>query len=125
MKICIKELGITDLETVTVDLLAGENRKPPYNESINVSGQTPALQMENGKLLTEVTAICEYLNDKYNGDLFGSTPEERAEVHMWNRRIDFNLEMPIFNGCWYFGKGMGGKNVSLVLINSVPFHYQN
>lgn len=41
--------------------------------------------------------ICEYLNDKYNGNLFGKTLEEKAETRMWLRRIDFNLEVGCLN----------------------------
>lgn len=104
VKIVMKELGVKDIELVNVDLLGGENRKEPYLK-VNPAGQSPALELDNGSIIAEVTVICEYLNDKYNGDLFGKTTEEKAETRMWLRRIDFNLEMPIFGG-FRFAEGL-------------------
>lgn len=48
-----------------------------------------------------LVVICEYLDEKFPNvgeELYGKTIEEKAEVRMWLRRIDFNLEMPILNG---------------------------
>jgi len=102
----MKELGgCSDIERVTLDLNKNDQRSAPYITEVNPAGQSPALLLDNGKVLTEVTVISEYLNDKYNGSLFGSTAEEKAETRMWLRRIDFNLEMPIFNG-FRFGEGL-------------------
>ncbi|HEX7885228.1 MAG TPA: glutathione S-transferase N-terminal domain-containing protein, partial [Phenylobacterium sp.] len=55
----IAEKGL-DIERVDVDLLGGENRREPYL-SINPAGQMPALVLDSGASVTEVTAICEYL----------------------------------------------------------------
>jgi len=102
----MKELGgCPEIEKVNVDLMGGANRQAPYNTEVNPAGQTPALLLDNGKVLSEVTVISEYLNDIYSGSLFGSTPEEKAETRMWLRRIDFNLEMPTFNG-YRFAEGL-------------------
>jgi glutathione S-transferase len=52
--------------------------------------------------VTEITAICEYLDEKFPGQsLIGSTPEERAEARMWARRIDLNILEPMANGFRY------------------------
>lgn len=92
------EKGLS-LPTVDVDLMGGENRKPPYNDSVNKAGQTPALQLEDGRTITEITVICEYLEEKHpTPALIGSTPEERAETRMWTRRIDLNICEPLANG---------------------------
>ncbi|MDP7577768.1 MAG: glutathione S-transferase C-terminal domain-containing protein, partial [Pseudomonadales bacterium] len=55
--------------------------------------------LDDGSYLAEITAICEYLDDK-NGssDLIGKTPEERAETRMWVRRIDLQILEPLANG---------------------------
>ena len=91
------EKGIA-LELEQIDLMAGENRKEPFL-SKNPSGQSPALQLDNGSYITEITAICEYLDEKFPGrSLLGSTPEERAETRMWTRRIDLNIVEPGANG---------------------------
>ena len=94
------EKGIT-LELEQIDLMAGENRKEPFI-SKNPTGQSPALQLDNGGYITEITAICEYLDEKFPGkSLLGGTPEERAETRMWTRRIDLNIVEPMANGFRY------------------------
>jgi glutathione S-transferase len=88
-----------NLETVQVDLMAGENRQPPYNDSVNRAGQTPALALESGQVISEITVICEDLEEKHPSPaLIGTTPEERAETRMWTRRIDLNVCEPMANG---------------------------
>jgi len=92
------EKGLT-LETVEVDLMGGENRRPPYAETVNPAGQTPALVLDDGTVIAEITVICEYLEERYpTPALIGATPEERAETRMWTRRIDLNICEPLANG---------------------------
>jgi glutathione S-transferase len=92
------EKGLS-LPVVDVDLMGGENRKPPYTEAVNPAGQTPALALDDGQTITEITVICEYLEEKHpTPALIGTTPEERAETRMWTRRIDLNICEPLANG---------------------------
>jgi glutathione S-transferase len=66
----------------------------------------PALELDDGTVLAEITAICEYLDEKYpGGSLIGTTPEERAQTRMWVRRIDLNILEPMANGFRY-GEGL-------------------
>ena len=82
-----------------VDLMKGENRQPPYAEKVNVAGQMPALELEDGTVICEITAICEYLEEvSPQPSLIGITPEERAETRMWTRRIDLNIVEPLAGG---------------------------
>ena len=98
VRMFMAEKGL-DIPTVPVDLMGGENRRPPYNSEINVAGQTPALELDDGARITEITVICEYLEEKHpSPPLVGSTPEERAETRMWVRRIDLNICEPLTNG---------------------------
>ena len=98
VRMFMAEKGI-DLPKVDIDLRAGENRKPPYSDKINVAGQTPALELADGATITEITVICEYLEEKHPAPaLIGTTPEERAETRMWTRRIDLNICEPLANG---------------------------
>ena len=100
VKMFMAEKGI-DLPRVEVNLMGGENRQAPYTNK-NPSGQTPALELDNGDILAEITAICEYLDEKHpNPPLIGATPEERAETRMWTRRIDLNIVEPMANGFRY------------------------
>lgn len=88
-----------DLDLVPVDLMAGENRRGPYNTDINVAGQLPALQLESGEIICEITAICEYLEEIHpDPPLIGRDPVERAETRMWTRRVDLNVAEPMGYG---------------------------
>ena len=94
------ELGV-DLTLEDVDLMAGENRQAEYL-SKNPSGQSPALELDDGTIIAEITTICEYLDDITEGKtLVGNTPEERAHTHMWTRRVDLNICEPMANGFRY------------------------
>lgn len=101
VRMFMKEKGI-ELPKVEIDLRGGENRREPYL-SKNPFGQMPALELDDGTMLTEVTAICEYLDDVHRDtpSLIGATPEQRAETRMWTRRVDLNVCEPMANGFRY------------------------
>jgi len=95
-----------EVPRVEVDLLGGENRREPYLK-INPSGQCPALELDDGSVLAEITAICEYIDEvkKDTPSLIGDTAEERAKTRMWVRRIDLNIVEPGANG-FRFAEGL-------------------
>ena len=100
VKMFMHEKGI-ELPYVEVDLMQGENRKEPFLAK-NPAGQLPVLELDDGSCLAEITALCEYLDEKFpGGSLIGTTPEERAETRMWTRRVDLNVCEPIANGFRY------------------------
>ncbi len=96
------ERGITGIGVQTVDIRGGENRQADYLAK-NPTGTTPALQLDDGSYLTEITAICEYLDEiaPPGPSLIGSTAQERAETRMWTRRIDLGIIEPLANGFRY------------------------
>ena len=100
VRMFIAEIGI-DIETIEIDLMGGENRQDAYLKK-NPSGQLPALQLDDGSFLAEITVICEYL-DELNGhtNLIGINPQERAETKMWTRRVDLQIIEPLTNGFRY------------------------
>jgi glutathione S-transferase len=102
VRMFMAERGVSGIPTETIDLRGGENRREPYL-SRNPSGQCPALALDNGMVLAEITAICEYLDEigPPGGTLIGATPEERAETRMWARRIDLHVLEPMANGFRY------------------------
>jgi len=101
VKMFMAEKGI-DLDRIDVDLRAGENRREPYVTSVNPSGQTPALELDDGSHVTEITAICEYLEENTpQPPLIGTNPEERAATRMWTRRMDIKVCEPMANGFRY------------------------
>src|SRR3546814_4058489 len=92
VKLFMAEKGI-EMPEVSVDLRGGENRRAPYNVDVNPAGQTPALELDDGSFLSEITAICEYLEERFpETPLIGTTAEERANTRMWTRRIDRSEE---------------------------------
>ena len=95
------ERGI-DLPKTRVDLRGGENRQAPYLAK-NPAGQLPALELDDGSVLAEITAICEYLDEvgPAGTTLIGATPVERAQTRMWTRRIDLNIVEPMAAGFRY------------------------
>ena len=100
VRMFIAELGL-DIETIEMDLMVGENRQEEHLKR-NPSGQSPTLELEDGSFLSEITAICEYLDEKQgNTDLMGKTPEERASTRMWTRRVDLQIIEPLTTGFRY------------------------
>jgi glutathione S-transferase len=98
------EKGI-EMPKQAVDLRKGENREADHLKR-NPHGQMPTLELDDGSYLSEITAICEYLEEKTpKPAMIGSTPEERAECRMWTRRVDLNIAEPLANG-YRFGEGL-------------------
>ena len=104
VRMFMAERGI-EIPRQEVDLRGGENRQPAYTAKVPF-GQLPALELDDGTVISEITAICEYLDEKTPGQsLMGATPEQRAETRMWVRRLDLNIIEPIGNG-FRFSEGL-------------------
>ncbi|MDO9707276.1 glutathione S-transferase family protein [Paracraurococcus lichenis] len=104
VRMFMAERGV-EIPKTTIDLRGGENRRPPYLAK-NPAGQLPCLELDDGTVLAEITAICEYLDEIAPGpSLIGNTPRERAETRMWVRRIDLNIIEPMTNG-FRFSQGL-------------------
>jgi glutathione S-transferase len=89
------------IPSTEIDLMKGDNRKEPYLAK-NPHGQMPALELDDGSCVNEITAICEYLEDTHPSPaLIGATAKEKAETRMWTRRIDLNICEPLANGFRY------------------------
>ena len=90
-----------DIPLIELDLLAANNRKPPYTDK-NPGAQMPALELDDGTVIGETVAICEYLEDLNPAPvLIGSTPKEKAEHRQWQRRIELNITENMYNGFRY------------------------
>ena len=89
VRMFMAEKGLT-IETQDIDLMAGDNRKEAHLAR-NPHGQMPTLELDDGSYLSEITAICEYLEETNpKPAMIGSTAEQRAECRMWTRRVDLN-----------------------------------
>lgn len=87
VRIFLAEKGVA-IETVQIDLGSGEQFSEAYRE-VNPDCVVPALELDDGRCISEVLAICQYLEELYpEPALLGSTPEERAQVTMWNTKVE-------------------------------------
>jgi len=86
------------IDRTFVDIMKGENRSPDFVAK-NPFGQVPLLEMDNGSYLSESTAICGYIEEKFPAPaLIGSTAEERAVTNMLIRRLDYDVVAPMTTG---------------------------
>jgi len=70
-----------------IDMLQFDQHKPEYL-AINPQGTIPAMT-HNGLVLTESTAIMEYVNDRFAGpDLMPSDPQDCWRVRWWMKFMD-------------------------------------
>ena len=84
------ERGI-ELPLEEVDIMAGVNRQSDYLE-INPAGQLPALQLDDGTMLTEITVICEYLDKVWpETSLHPADPYAYTKVRYWSKALDEEL----------------------------------
>jgi len=87
VRIFAAEKGI-ELDTVQVDLANGEQFGAAFRQ-VNPDCMVPVLELEDGTCLTEVVAICQYLEEMQpEHSLFGATPVERALTSMWNIKVE-------------------------------------
>jgi len=114
VRMFLAEKGL-EVPVTEIDLLGGENRRGDYT-AVNPHGTTPALEVESGSHIAEITVICEYLEELHpTPALIGATPAQRAETRMWTRRIDLNICEPMTNGFRAAeGRGLFESRVKLV-----------
>lgn len=76
------------LDVEQVDLGRGKQFAEEFR-AINPDCTVPVLELHEGAYLTEVVAICHYLEEVRPAPaLFGETPEERAVTMMWNAKAE-------------------------------------
>jgi len=89
------EKGASGIEIVAVDLMKGEHKQPGYMDKAGLA-QLPALEFDDGTVVTESIAICRYLESRHpEPNLFGRTPQETAVIEMWLRRAEMLVANPM------------------------------
>jgi glutathione S-transferase len=89
VRIFMAEKGIV-LPLEQVDIMAGD-QFGAHRERVGTH-HVPALELEDGRWLTESVAICRYLEALWpEPNLMGRDPLEAAEIEMWGRRVEFDL----------------------------------
>ena len=90
VRVFLAEKGL-EIPTQIIDFSALEHRTPEFRK-INPMAALPVLQLEDGTYLSESYAICRYLEELHpEPALFGRTPQERAVIEMWNRRMELDV----------------------------------
>ena len=94
VKVFLAEKGITvPMEQVDLGKLA---HKSSAYAAINPLQRVPALQLDDGTVISESIAICRYFERLHpEPPLFGTDAKDAALVEMWERRIEFHLLGPI------------------------------
>ena len=96
--IFIAEKGIENIQVKNLDLGKLEHKTSEYKK-IAPNSRVPALELDNGEIILETTAICRYLECIYpEPNMFGSSPMEIAQIEMWYSRVSFELMMPLMHG---------------------------
>jgi len=96
--IYLKEKNISDIEIIDLDLGKLEHKTPEYR-AIAPNSRVPALQLDDGTVILETTAMCRYLECLYpEPNMFGESPIEIASIEMWYSRVSFELMVPLMHG---------------------------
>jgi len=94
VRIFLAEKGI-EVPLVPVDMGAMEHRAEAVR-SRNPLQRLPVLELDDGTILTESVAICRYFEETHpEPALFGRGALGKALVEMWQRRMEFNLFVPV------------------------------
>jgi glutathione S-transferase len=103
----LAEKGI-EIPAVQVDIGKAENREPEFLAK-NPMGGLPLLELDDGSYIAETMAICRYFEElQPDPPLLGTGALDRALVEMWQRRMEFEVFLPIaqtFRNTHEFFKG--------------------
>ena len=91
------EKNVQGLTLVDVDLNAQEHKQAAFLSKSPLA-RVPALELDDGRVLTETRAICTYMEGLYpEPNLMGEDTTERAFIEMADRRIEWYFLAPIAN----------------------------
>lgn len=94
VRVFLAEKGI-EVPRVEINIRAGENLQPEFL-AINPRGVIPTLQLEDGTIIDESTAICRYFEELHpDPSLLGRTALEKAMIECWTRRVEFDAGQPV------------------------------
>ncbi len=90
VRVFLAEKGVT-VPIVSIDLARLEHKAPAY-VAVNPLQRTPALELDDGTVISESIAICRYFEELHpEPPLFGTAPLDKARIEMWQRRLEFGL----------------------------------
>jgi glutathione S-transferase len=89
--------GAQGIELVNVDLNALEHKSEAFRTKSPLA-RIPALELDDGRVLTETRAICTYMEGLHpSPNLMGEDATERAFIEMADRRVEWYFLLPIGN----------------------------
>ncbi len=90
VRIFLAEKGIT-IPLVAIDMAKMEHKSADFTAK-NPVQRIPALELDDGTVISESVAICRYFEETHpEPALFGKSAKERAVIEMWNRRVELGL----------------------------------
>ena len=111
VRMFIAEKNISDIEIINIDLMSGEHKTPEYR-AIAPNSRIPALELDDGAVIMESTAICRYLESLYpEPNLFGESAIEIASIEMWQARIYNELMIPLAMAFRHLHPGMSNLEI--------------
>ena len=94
VRVFLAEKGI-DVPYEQVSIMKGQHKTPEFRKKSPLS-QLPALELDDGTVITETVAICRYFEELHpEPPLMGTTPLEKAQIEMWQRRMELSVMMPV------------------------------
>ena len=100
------EKNITGIEMVNMDLNGGEHRKPEYLAKSPLA-KVPALELDDGRVITETRAICTLLEGRFpEPNLMGIDGDERGFIEMADRQVELYLLGGIANAIRHSHPGL-------------------
>ncbi|MAW80794.1 MAG: protein ligF [Parvularcula sp.] len=117
-----------EFESVFLNPAKFEHHSDWYKK-LNPNGQVPALE-HNGKIITESTVICEYLEDEFpdQNPLRPADNFERAQMRIWTKWVDEYFCWCVSTIGWHRMVGNMVKHLSdeefEAMVDKVPIHEQ-
>ncbi len=100
------EKQINGLELIHLDLNAQEHKQAAFLAK-SPWGRVPALELDDGRVLTETRAICTYMEGLHpEPNLMGTDATERAFIEMADRRVEFHWLGTIANAVRHTHPGL-------------------
>lgn len=110
VRIFLAEKGI-DVELKPIDMTALGHQSDEV-AALNPLKRLPVLKLDDGTAISESVAICRYFEELYpEPPLMGQGALGKAQVEMWERRMEMHLLLPVANVFRHAHPAMAGWEV--------------
>ena len=94
VRMYLAEKGL-EIDFEPIDFVKLEHRTPEFRKK-NPMATLPILELDDGTIIAESMAIIRYIDELHpEPNLLGETPVERAQIEMWNRRLEMDVTIYI------------------------------